>query len=45
VEELVSRKLLERRPSTADQRKMSLGISPAGKRLGLEALRSCFAIG
>jgi DNA-binding MarR family transcriptional regulator len=74
VEELVGRRLLERRPSTSDRRKLSLGISPGGKRLleavlkethgklsaalaglspeglqnvvlGLEALRSCFAIG
>jgi DNA-binding MarR family transcriptional regulator len=37
VQELVSRKLVERRPSTADRRKLSLGISPAGKRL-LEAV-------
>ncbi len=33
VEELVKRKLLARSPSTADRRKISLGISPAGKRL------------
>jgi len=37
VEELVSRRLLERRPSSFDRRKLSMEISPAGKRL-LEAV-------
>ena len=33
VEELVNRKLRARQPSRTDRRKISLGISPAGKRL------------
>jgi MarR family transcriptional regulator for hemolysin len=37
VEELVRRRLLERATSTADRRRLRLGVSPAGRRL-LEAV-------